>query len=432
MRYAQDAENAYIKEINMRTSGLNWQGLMEQLHEALPHTEMTDQSLAYLKYPKRTLSVHLPLRMDDGSIKVFKGYRTVHSTVRGPSLGGVRFKDGLGSHECEVLGAIMTLKAAVADLPLGGAKGGVDVDPSTLSAHERQGLTRRYVSELVELIGHNEDILAPDLGTNQETMAWMLDSYAENTGETSTGVAVGKPLILGGSYGSKDARGRSAARVTETVLKERGETLKNRRVAVLGFGDAGRKAAQTFAAAGAVVEAVSDQSGAIYASGGLDLDKAAAHRELTGSVTDCKDTMNISTEEMISLDVDVLMLAYDHAVISASNAYMVRARYVVEAANRAVLPEAERYLKNKGIVILPDLVASVGGLIINYLEWVQGANNFFWTAEEVEQVVDERVDAVVTEVIACMDKKRLDMRVAASCIALDRLHDATIMRGVYP
>ncbi len=191
----------------MRATGLNWQGLIEQLQQALPYTEVTDQSLAYFKYPKRTVSINLPVRMDDGQVRMFRGYRTVHSTARGPSMGGVRYKAGMTAHECEVLAAIMTLKAAVADLPLGGAKGGVDVDPATLSPHELEGLTRRFTSELVELIGKNEDILAPDVGTDQQVMAWALDAYNENTGETTNGVVVGKPLPLGGSYGSKDARG---------------------------------------------------------------------------------------------------------------------------------------------------------------------------------------------------------------------------------
>lgn len=432
MRYAQDAENANIKETHMRTSGLNWQGLMEQLHEALPHTEMTDQSLAYFKFPKRTVTTHLPVRMDDGSIQVFKGYRTVHSTARGPSLGGVRYKAGLNSHECEVLAAIMTLKAAVADLPLGGAKGGVDVDISQLSEHELQGITRRYVSELVELIGHNEDIIAPDVGTDSQTMAWMLDSYSEDIGETSTGVVVGKPLSLGGSYGAKDARGRSAARVTARVLKENGEGLERSRVAILGYGEAGRKAAYTFAEEGAYVVAVSDQAGAIYASSGLDINQLSAHREGTGSVIDFAGGSNISEDELMALDVDVLILAYDYAAISASNAHTIRARYVIEATSRAVLPEAERFLKTKNIQIVPDLVASLGSVIINYLEWVQGASNYFWTEQEVAEVVDQRVDAVMNEVTKYMANKQVDMRVAATCIALDRLHDATIMRGVYP
>lgn len=414
----------------MRAAGLNWQGLMEQLHEALPYAEVTEASLAYFKYPKRTVSVNLPVRMDDGRVQVFRGYRTVHSTARGPSMGGVRFKAGVSAHECEVLAAIMTLKAAVADLPLGGAKGGVDVDPEALSPHELQGLTRRYTSELVELIGPGEDVLAPDVGTGQQVMAWVLDAYAENTGETQGGVVVGKPIILGGSYGSKDARGRSAALVAARVLEHNGVPLRRARAAVYGFGDVGRKAAQTLADQGALVVAVSDQHGAAYASSGLDLNALSAWREQSGSVEGFGTA--ITPDELLGLDVDVLMLAYDYGTINAGNAHAVRARHVVEATNRAVLPEAERFLAEQGVTVLPDLVASIGGLVVNYLEWVQDASNFFWTEEEIEAAIDQRVNAAVDSVTEFMRTRQVGMRTAAYAIALNRLHSATVMRGVYP
>jgi len=414
----------------MRASGLNWQGLMEQLRQALPHCEVTDQSLAYFKYPKRTVSVNLPVRMDDGSIRVFRGYRTVHSTSRGPSMGGVRLREGVNAHECEVLAAIMTLKAAVADLPLGGAKGGVDVDPSGLSPHELEGVVRRYTSELVELIGHNEDILAPDVGSDAQAMAWMLDTYNENTGTTSNGVVVGKPIPLGGSYGSKDARGRSAALVAARVLEERGESLSRAKVAVYGFGDVGRRAAQTLAAQGALVIAVSDQDGATFASSGLDLDALSAYREERGSVAGF--ATDITPAEVTELDVDVLLLAYDYGTVNAGNAHAVRARYVVEATNRAVLPEAERFLTEAGVQVIPDLIASIGGVVVNYLEWVQDASNFFWTEEEIEAAIDQRVNVAVSDVMGVARTRQTDLRTAAYALALNRLHNATVMRGVYP
>ncbi|AIZ45482.1 amino acid dehydrogenase [Deinococcus radiopugnans] len=414
----------------MRASGLNWQGLMEQLQQALPHCDVTDGSLAYFKYPKRTVTMNLPVQMDDGTVKVFKGYRTVHSTARGPSMGGMRLKAGLNAHECEVLAAIMTLKAAVADLPLGGAKGGVDVDPTTLSPHETEGLVRRYTSEIVELIGPRTDILAPDVGSDSQMMAWMMDTYNQNTDTTVNGVVVGKPLPLGGSYASKDARGRSAALVTSRVLKEAGRSLQSAPCAVYGFGDVGRKAAQTLAAEGAMVIAVSDQNGATFASGGLDLDALSQHRELFGTVQGF--ATDITVDELLELDVEVLMLAYDYGAINAGNAHAVRANHLVEATNRAVLPEAERFLKERGVTVLPDLVASLGGAVVNYLEWVQDASNFFWTEEEIEAAIDERVDAAVDTVMAFMREHDLDLRTAAYAVALNRLHNATVMRGVYP
>lgn len=414
----------------MRASGLNWQGLMEQLQTALPFSDVTEQSLTYFKYPKRTVSVNLPVRMDDGSIRMFRGYRSVHSTARGPSMGGLRLKSGLNAHECEVLAAIMTLKAAVADLPLGGAKGGIDVDPTTLTEHELQGLVRRYTSELIELIGHKEDILAPDVGSDQQVMAWILDAYSENMGETINGVVVGKPLSLGGSYGSKDSRGRSAALVAQRYLEKQGKSLKHARTAVYGFGDVGRRAAQTLADSGALVVAVSDQHGAAYASAGLDLPELMAHRELTGSVGGFGT--EITPDELLELDVDVLLLAYDYGALNSGNAHAVRANYVVEATNRAILPEAEKFMLQNGVTILPDLVASIGGLIVNYLEWVQDASNFFWVEEEIEAAIDQRVNAALDSVMEFMRTRDVDMRTAAYAIALNRLHGATVMRGVYP
>lgn len=414
----------------MRASGLNWQGLMEQLHQALPYAEVTDSSLAYFKYPARTVSLNLPVRMDDGKIRVFRGYRCVHSTARGPSMGGLRLKAGINAHECEVLAAIMTLKAAVADLPLGGAKGGIDVDPASLSPHELEGVTRRYAAGLVELIGKQQDILAPDVGSDQQIMAWTLDAYSEMIGETENGAVVGKPIPLGGSYGSKDARGRTASLVAQRVLEDAGRNLNRAPVAVYGYGEVGRKAARTLAEAGALVVAVSDAQGAVYASGGLDLDALDAHRlthgQLGGFGTD------ITPEELLELDVQVLMLAYDYGAINAGNAHAVRASYVVEATNRAILPEAERFLKERGVTVLPDLVASMGGLIVNYLEWVQDASNFFWTEDEILKAIDTRANAALDTVLTFMKDRNVDMRTAAYAIALNRLNNATDMRGVYP
>lgn len=414
----------------MRASGLNWQGLMEQLHQALPYAEVTDSSLAYFKYPARTVSLNLPVKMDDGSIRVFRAYRCVHSTARGPSMGGLRLKAGINAHECEVLAAIMTLKAAVADLPLGGAKGGIDVNPETLSAHELEGVTRRYAAGLVELIGKQQDILAPDVGSDQQVMAWALDAYSEMVGETENGAVVGKPIPLGGSYGSKDSRGRSAALIAARVLEEAGYPLKRAPVAVYGYGDVGRKAARTLAEAGALVVAVSDAQGASYASGGLDLDALEQHRQQHGSIASFGTP--ITPDELLELDVEVLVLAYDYGVVNAGNAHAVRARYVVEATNRAILPEAERFLTEQGVIVLPDLVASIGGIIVNYLEWVQDASNFFWTEDEILSAIDVRVNAAVDNVLAFMKERKVDMRTAAYAIALDRLNNATTMRGVYP
>ena len=413
-----------------RAFGLNWQGLMEQLELALPHTSVSESSLMFFKHPKRSVSLNLPVRMDDGRVRVFRGYRCVHSIALGPSMGGVRYKTGLNSHECEVLAAIMTLKNAVADLPLGGAKGGIEVDPASLSAAELQRLTRRYTSELVELIGPKEDIVAPDIGTDEQVMAWMLDTYNENLGNNVGGVVVGKPIPLGGSYGSKDARGHGAAVVAARVFGAHGKTMRNASVAIFGYGDAGRRCAEGLQERGARIVAVSDSMGGTYDSGGLDLPGLRDHRETVGSVQGY--TTPISPDELLALDVDLLVLASDFGSIHAGNVADVRAHYVLEAINRAVLPDAERDLKRQGSVVIPDLIASVGGVIANYLEWVQDASNFFWLEEEILAAIDARVLVAVNAVLELAQAKQIDLRTAAYALALEKLHTASSLRGVYP
>jgi glutamate dehydrogenase (NAD(P)+) len=410
----------------MTSSALTWQGLMAQMERALPYTQASEQSLAYFKYPKRTLSVSLPVRMDDGRVEVFRGFRTVHSIARGPSTGGVRYKAGLTAHECEVLAAVMTLKCAVMDLPHGGAKGGVDVDPARLSFGELERLTRRYTSELVDLIGPGEDVLAPDIGTDEQVMAWMLDTYSENRGTTTTGVVTGKPIPLGGTFGSKEARGRSASQVIERTLGD-DHVDGDVSVAVHGFGDVGRVIARRLVAQGARVVAVADQAGAVYDPRGLDVEALVTHRDLTGSVTGFADPM--LPGHLLTLDVTVLVLSADWGTLGAGIAPGVRARYVVEAANRAVLPDAEPLLSG---TVVPDLVAANGGVTLSYLEWVQDASSFFWTEEEISSALERRTAKMLDTVLA--EKRRLgtDLRTAAYALALDRLHDATTLRGVYP
>lgn len=405
---------------------LSWQGLMEQMERALPFARSDQQSLAYFKHPKRTLNLSLPVRMDSGEVRVFQGYRTVHSIARGPSTGGVRYKPDLSAYECEVLAAVMTLKCAVMDLPLGGAKGGIAVDPDALSAGELERLTRRYTSELSDFIGPGQDIMAPDVGTDEQVMAWMLDTYVENTGEGSSGVVTGKPLALGGSYGSKEARGRAAALVTERVLREGGVDGEVT-AAVYGYGDVGRELARRLADLGARVVAVADQAGAIYEPAGLDLAALGEYRETHGSVVGFANSL--SRGHLLTLDVTVLALSADWGVIGEGLAPGVRARFLVEASNRAILADAEGELSS---FVIPDLVASGGGVTLSYLEWVQDASSFFWTEEEIRTALERRTNAMLDVVLTTQRQTRTDLRTAAYAVALNRLHDATTLRGVYP
>lgn len=410
----------------MQPATLSWQGLMAQMERALPFSSASEQSLAYFKYPKRTVKVNLPVRMDDGQVQVFQGFRAVHSIARGPSTGGVRFKEGLSAHECEVLAGIMTLKCAVMDLPLGGAKGGVNVDAARLSLGELERLTRRYTSELVPFIGPGEDVLAPDIGTGEQVMAWMLDTYSENRGTIVGGVVTGKPLALGGSFGSKGARGRAAAQVVERVTREDGVDGELT-VAIHGFGDVGREAARRLKRGGARVVAVSDQAGAVHDPAGLDLESLVAHRDLTGSVAGF--ARSLLPGHLLTLDVTALMLCADWGTVHEGNAPGVRARYIVEAANRAVLPDAEPLLSG---AVIPDLVAANGGLTLSYLEWVQDANSFFWTEDEIGGALERRTAQMLDAVLGARRSFHTDLRTAAYALALNRLHDATALRGVYP
>ncbi|PYE55216.1 Glu/Leu/Phe/Val family dehydrogenase [Deinococcus yavapaiensis] len=410
----------------MQPTTLTWQGLMRQMERALPFTQASEHSLAYFKYPKRTVRFSLPVRMDDGGVDVFTGYRTVHSIARGPATGGVRFKEGLTAHECEVLAGIMTLKCAVMELPLGGAKGGVDVDAEKLSKKELERLTRRFTSELVDFIGPGEDILAPDIGTDDQVMAWMMDTYSEQTGTTTTGVVTGKPLGLGGSFGSKEARGRAAAQVTERVLKEDGVDGEVT-VAIHGFGNVGRELARRLHLQGAKIVAVADQGGAIYDSSGLDVESLSAHRDFTGSVLGFAP--EIKSGHLLTLDVTVLALSADWGVIHEGIAPGVRAKYILEAANRAVLPDAEEHLAG---IVIPDLVASGGGVTLSYLEWVQDANSFFWAEDEISGALSRRTAQMLDQVLTARRTLRTDLRTAAYALALNRLHEATTLRGVYP
>ena len=410
----------------MQGDALSWSGLMEQMERALPFARSSEQSLAYFKHPKRTINVSLPVRMDSGEVRVFKGYRTVHSIARGPATGGVRYKPDLTAYECEVLAAIMTLKCAVMDLPLGGAKGGVSVDPEALSVGELERLTRRYTSELSAFIGPGEDIMAPDVGTDEQVMAWILDTYSENTGSTSSGVVTGKPLALGGSYGSKEARGRAAALVTERVLRDKGVD-GDVTAAIYGFGNVGRELARRLGDLGARVVAVADQAGAIFDPAGLDLAALGDYREAHGSVVGFAGSL--SRGHLLTLDVTVLALSADWGIIGEGLAPGVRARFVIEASNRAVLAGAEGELSS---LVIPDLVAAGGGVTLSYLEWVQDASSFFWTEDEIRSALERRTNSMLDVVLAAQKQNQTDLRTAAYAVALGRLHDATALRGVYP
>jgi glutamate dehydrogenase (NAD(P)+) len=405
-----------------------WEAFLNRLEKALETGRVHPMTVEFLAHPKRLVTVSLPVVMDDGKVRVFQGYRVVHDIARGPAKGGVRLHPSVTLGQTAGLAAWMTLKAAVYDLPFGGAAGGVAVDPKALSKRELERLVRRYTAELVNLIGPDMDILGPDVGTDQQTMAWIMDTYSMTVGSTVPGVVTGKPHALGGTEGRDDAAGYGVARVLLELAGRRGLPLEGARVAVQGFGQVGGTFALHAAALGLKVVAVSTSRGAMYQEEGLPVEAVLRHYEATGELP----RYDLAAEELFALPVDYLVLAALEGGLDGEGAKAVQARAVLEAANFGLTPEAEAYLLGKGVLVVPDLLTGGGGLLASYLEWVQDLNMFFWSEEEVRQRFAKSVAKAVAEVCARAEALGGDLRTGALALALERLNEATRLRGVYP
>ncbi|MCX7849225.1 Glu/Leu/Phe/Val dehydrogenase [Thermus sp.] len=405
-----------------------WEAFLERLERTLKVAAVHPTTVEYLAHPKRLVTVSLPVVMDDGKVRVFQGYRVVHDIARGPAKGGVRLHPGVTLGQTAGLAAWMTLKAAVYDLPFGGAAGGVAVDPKALSPRELERLVRRYTAELVNLIGPDIDILGPDVGTDQQVMAWIMDTYSMTVGSTVPGVVTGKPHALGGSEGRDDAAGLGVALVLRELAQRRGLPLEGARVAVQGFGQVGGSFALHAEAMGLKVVAVSTGRGVMYREAGLPVGEVLRHYEATGELPD----YHLAPEEVFALPVDYLVLAALEGALDGERAKGVQARAVLEAANFALTLEAEAYLLGKGVLVVPDLLTGGGGLLASYLEWVQDLNMFFWSADEVRQSFTKSVAKAVAEVCARAEGLGADLRTGALALALERLNEATRLRGVYP
>lgn len=396
--------------------------------------------------PKRTLSVCFPVEMDDGSVRVFRGYRTLHSTILGPGKGGIRFHPKVNAREVEGLATLMTWKCALIRVPFGGAKGGVACDAKAMSEGELRRVTRRYVAELGDDIGPHTDIPAPDLYTNQQTMAWVYDTYqALHPGQNNLPVVTGKPLDLGGAEGRSEATGHGCvsalARYLDLHPLDDHRRLDGCSVVVQGFGEVGRVAARRCAELGARVVAVSDSAGGIYAADGLDLDAVARHKAANGQVGGLPGTTTIDNENLLTLDCDVLIPAALANQVHAGNAADIRARVVVEGANAPLTPQADRILQERGITVLPDILANSGGVLVSYFEWVQNLKNESWTRAEnlarLERRMEETTAAVAERHGALLGEHRdrqrpPDLRTAALAIAIERLSRVTLERGIWP
>ena len=375
--------------------------------------------------------VDVPIEMDDGRIMHFEGYRVQHNISRGPGKGGVRFHQDVTLSEVMALSAWMSIKNAAVNVPYGGAKGGIRVDPRQLSRGELERLTRRYTSEIGIIIGPSKDIPAPDVNTNEQVMAWMMDTYSVNLGETATGVVTGKPISLGGSLGRRDATGRGVFVVTCEAAHDLGMELKGARVVVQGAGNVGGTAARLFHEAGAKVIALQDHKATIHAEEGLDIPAALAHVAQHGSLEGFAAT-NISPEEFWALECEFLIPAALEGQLNAGNAGSVRAKVVVEGANGPTTPEADDILQENGVFMVPDVLANAGGVTVSYFEWVQDFSNFFWNEDEINQRLTRIMRDAYKSVAQTAREHKVSLRTAAFIVACTRILQAREMRGLYP
>jgi glutamate dehydrogenase (NAD(P)+) len=370
--------------------------------------------------------------MDDGSVEVFTGYRVQHNSGPGPTKGGIRYHQSVSLSEVKALAMWMTWKCAVVGLPFGGAKGGVRVNPKLLSQTELQNLTRRYTTEIQPFIGPNKDIPAPDVNTNPQIMAWLMDTYSMNIGHTEPGVTTGKPIVLGGSLGRNEATGRGCVFAIEKASTVIDLDLSAARTVVQGFGNAGSVAARLMAELGSAVVAVSDSRGGIYNPTGLDLDAVAAHKQRTGTVVGFADAEEISNEEILVLPTEILIPAALEHQITAENAGKIQAKLIAEAANGPTTPEADVILYDRGVFVLPDIFANAGGVTVSYFEWVQALQAFPWTEHEVNERLRRIMNRAFDAVYETSLKYGVHMRTAALVRAIDRVAEFTRLRGIYP
>ncbi|MHC5559644.1 Glu/Leu/Phe/Val family dehydrogenase [Kocuria sp.] len=385
-----------------------------------------------LARPRREMTVSVPLRRDDGSVEILTGHRVQHNFSRGPAKGGLRFAPNVDLDEVRALAMWMTWKCALLDVPYGGAKGGVRIDPRNYSQAELERVTRRYTSEILPIIGPERDIPAPDIGTDERTMAWMMDTYSVSSGYTVPGVVTGKPVSLGGSLGRASATSAGVVHVALAALAHRGIPVAGATAAVQGFGKVGAGAAQFLAEAGVTVVAVSDQYGAVHAAGGLDVPALQAHVAATGSVVGFGGGEVLDPPALLELAVDLLVPAAVEGVLHGGNAERVRARIVVEGANGPTTGEADRILDEAGVLVVPDILANAGGVIVSYFEWVQSNQAYWWSRQEVDDRLERRMLQAWDGVLATAGARGLTLREAATVTAVERVADAHLTRGLYP
>jgi len=409
-----------------------WAMAQAQLDDVAKLIGLNESIHAFLRVPKRVLIVSVPTRMDDGSLKVFEGYRVQHNMSRGPAKGGIRFHPDVTLDEVKALAMWMTWKCALANIPFGGAKGGVICDPKAMSMHELEGMTRRFASEISIIIGPEKDIPAPDVYTTPQIMAWIMDTISMQKGYSVPGVVTGKPLAIGGSLGRDKATARGCLYVVDEAMKELGSEIEGARVAIQGFGNAGMHAAELMCARGYKIVAVSDSRGGVANPNGLDVAKLIAHKGETGSVVGLSGSEATSNKDVLECDCDVLVPAALEKVITRENAPRIKAKIVAEAANGPTLPAADDILYDRGIMVLPDILANAGGVTVSYFEWVQDLQENFWEEDEINERLRRKMVRAFRETHDRATKLKVNMRRGAYAVAVGRVAEATQLRGVYP
>ncbi|AGB40034.1 glutamate dehydrogenase GdhB [Natronococcus occultus] len=403
-----------------------------QLHTAATHVDVDVGVIERLKHPTRIVEVSIPLERDDGSVDVFTGYRAQHDDVRGPYKGGLRFHPEVSAEECVGLAMWMTWKCAVMDIPFGGGKGGIVVDPKDLSTDEKEQLTRRFAEEIRDAVGPSQDIPAPDMGTDAQTMAWFMDAYSMQEGETIPGVVTGKPPVIGGSYGREEAPGRSVALIAREAAEHYGKAIDDLSVAIQGYGSVGANAARLLDERGADVVAVSDVIGGIYDSDGLDTHSIPSYREDPEGVKHYDAPQTVGNAELLELDVDVLVPAAVGNVITTENASRIAADIVVEGANGPTTSGADAILEERGVHVIPDILANAGGVTVSYFEWLQDINRRTWSLERVNEELESEMLEAWGAVSAEVEERGVSWRDAAYIVALERIGVAKEARGLWP
>ncbi len=409
-----------------------YQMAVAQFDVAAEKLNLSEDMRQVLRYPKRELIVNFPVRMDNGSIRMFTGFRVQHNVNRGPAKGGIRYSPEVTHDEVRALAMWMTWKCAVVGIPYGGAKGGVICNPKEMSIGELERLTRRYATEISLLIGPTSDIPAPDVNTNSQVMAWIMDTYSMHAGYSVPAVVTGKPLAIGGSEGRNDATASGVVSVTKKAARHLGMSLPGARVAIQGYGNAGAIAARLLHAEGCKIVAVSDTQGGIYSEAGLDPAKVSLHKQEQGTVVGFPGTQRVGIREVLEVPCDILIPAATEGMLTVENAERVQAKIIAEAANGPTTPDADRIFYKRGVFVIPDILANAGGVTVSYFEWVQDLQSFFWSSEEIaaklETIMERSFQAVLEKSLAY----QCDMRTAAYMVAIARVAEATQLRGIYP